>query len=104
MTARTVKTARTARTAKAATGPVHIALKHAGALAPFGYVHVATMSQASRRKALSAAATSMGWLHVLRRLNVLYIYTKNRHPDLAAIFHSDRMYASYRYSKNKATK
>lgn len=83
---------------------VHIQLKHDGMLAQYGYVHVATLSPARRRAALRKAGAALGWLHLLRRLNVLYIYNKNRHPDLADVFERDRVYASAKYALFKSKK
>lgn len=84
-------------------GPVRIRLSHAGVLAPFGYDHVAAKTVAQRRAALRKAAKALGWLHLVRRLNVLYVYDKNRRPALAAKFRADREYASEMYAKAKAT-
>ena len=67
--------------------PVRIHLKSIGALTKFGY-H-ANKSATVRRAALAKAATANGYTEVIRRLNVLYIYNKNKHPTMAAKFKAD---------------
>lgn len=75
-----------------------IVLEHRGVLGAFGYHAVASLSLQERRAALHRAASSLGWPYLVKRLNVLYIFNKNRHPALAAKFKADRMYASSQLS------
>lgn len=63
-------------------------------LAAYGYAGVKNMTVGQRRDALTAAADSLGWRVIVQRLNVLYIYNKNRHPETAALFRQDRDFAS----------
>lgn len=67
--------------------PVRIKLTAIGSLSKFGY-H-ADKSVESRHAALRKAVKANGYTEVIRRLNVLYIYNKNRHPDLAQKFKLD---------------
>jgi hypothetical protein len=66
---------------------VKIVLKKRDTLSKHGYA--ARISERKRRKALRGAVKEHGHLYVIRKLNVLYIYNKNRHPDLAEIFRGD---------------
>lgn len=75
-------------------GAVHIVLQHPGWLGEYGYAHVAALTESVRRAALRRAAADHGWGRIVKRLNVLYIFNKNRRPDLAAVFRADRNYAS----------
>ncbi len=80
---------------------VRIKLRHPGLFGAFGYHRVAELSPAQRRGALKRAAKALGWRYVIRRLNVLYIYNKHRHPDVAALFKADREYASAQLAQSK---
>jgi len=66
---------------------VRIKLKAIGSLTKFGY-H-ANKSVAVRHAALKKAAKANGYNEVIKRLNVLYIYNKNRNPKLAEKFKLD---------------
>lgn len=59
------------------------------------------MSQAKRRAALRRAAKQLGWLYLVRKLNALYVFNKNRHAALAARFRKDREYVSAQYATSK---
>ncbi len=67
--------------------PVRIKLTAVGSLSRFGY-H-ADKSETTRRAALKKAIKANGRTEVIRRLNVLYIYNKNRNPALAHKFKLD---------------
>ncbi len=71
----------------ASKSPVRIKLKAVGSLTRFGY-H-ADKSDAVRHAALKKAIKANGRTEVIRRLNVLYIYNKNRNPKLALKFKLD---------------
>lgn len=81
---------------RAAASKVRIRLQHPGLLGAYGYEDVKAKTVAQRRAALRRAAKDLGWTAVVRRLNVLYIYNKVRHPATAALFREDREYASAR--------
>lgn len=49
-------------------------------------------AQQTRRAALRLTIEERGYVPLIRRLNVLYIYNKNRHPELASVFKSDMQY------------
>lgn len=76
----------TAKTAKTAPR-VRIKLKSVGSLTKFGYG--ADKAAATRRAALLKAAKANGFSEVVRRLNVLYVWNKNKHPALAAKYKQD---------------
>lgn len=73
--------------------PGRIHLKK-GELGKHGYSGVKYLSTAQRRAALRSAAAEFGWSVVQKKLNVLYVYNKYRHPAIAAIFRADAQYAS----------
>lgn len=73
---------------------VHIAMKHKGILAEYGYHDVKHLTLPRRRAALRRAAAHLGWLYLIRKLNALYVFNKHRHPTLAAKFRKDREFAS----------
>lgn len=81
------------KTVSSAARSVMIKLDNRGVLGSFGYKDVKKLSIAARRAALHRAAKQLGWAYIVRRLNVLYIFNKRRHPDTAALFRADRDYA-----------
>jgi len=76
-------------------------MKHPGMLGGFGYHDVKDLPVAKRRTALRRAAKSLGWLYLIRKLNALYVFNKDRHAALAARFEEDRRYASAQYAIGK---
>lgn len=84
--------------------PVRIVIKHRGDLGAHGYTGVAGLTLDTRRAALRRAAAQWGWLHVLRKLNALYVFNKYRNPELAARFMENRNFASREYAALKAAK
>lgn len=64
-----------------------------GQLGKHGYAKVKTLSLTRRRDALRSAAAELGWPTVQRKLNVLFIYNKNRYPAMAALFKEDAVWA-----------
>ncbi len=81
----------------AAQKQVRIKLKAVGSLTKFGYR--ANKSATARRAALKKAAEVNGYNEVVRRLNVLYIYNKNRHPELAAKYKLDMTWVQTQRNK-----
>ena len=59
-----------------------------GELKQFGYA--AHNSVASRHRSLAKAIKKYGDLSVFRKINVLYVFNKNRNPTLASKFNSDK--------------
>ncbi len=68
--------------------PVAIAVRHKGGL--YGYhVHASARArQSALRRAV--AATSRG--EVMKRVNALYVFSKNRAPNLAQVYQRDKDY------------
>ena len=69
-----------------------------GDLAQFGYQHVTSMSAAKRREALALAVKAYGSLTVRRKLNAVYVYTRNTAPASSAIFKADRNWVKAHYA------
>jgi hypothetical protein len=44
------------------------------------------------------------WVTIVKRLNILYIYNKNRHPDIAAKFRRDMKYIQKEFSPDYLSK
>jgi len=61
-----------------------------GDLSRFGYDHITNMTTDARRTALAAAVKAYGSLTLWRKLNALYVYTRNTSPASSAIFKADR--------------
>ncbi len=61
-----------------------------GDLSRFGYDDVISMSEGHRHLALAAAVRSYGSLTVWRKLNAVFVYTKNTSPASSRIFKADR--------------
>lgn len=68
---------------------VRIKLQRKDTLARHGYRDVKDLSVDERRVALAAAIVDYGPTYVIRKLNVLAIYNKNKRPALAAKFRAD---------------
>ena len=61
-----------------------------GDLTRFGYDHVKTMSEGRRHLAIARAVKAYGALSVWRKLNAVYVYTRNTAPASSAVFKADR--------------
>ena len=61
-----------------------------GNLSVFGYKDVRMLSEEHRHTALEAAVSKYGSLSIWRKLNALFVYTKNTAPDSSVLFHADR--------------
>ena len=61
-----------------------------GDLSRFGYDHVVNMTSDARRLALAAAVKEYGSLTLWRKLNALYVYTRNTSPASSTVFKADR--------------
>jgi hypothetical protein len=74
---------------------VRIPVRKSGELKKYGYdIYI---SAAERRAALAKAVKKYGALSVFRKLNVLVIFNKNKHPDLSKKFKSDRDWVGKNY-------
>ena len=71
-------------------GRVGIGPLRQGDLKRFGYDDVVTMSEARRHLALAAAVRAYGALTVWRKINAVFIYTKNTSPASSRVFKADR--------------
>ena len=60
--------------------------------------------QSHRRQILKKLAKRDTWGTIVKRLNVLYIYNKNRHPDTAAKFKRDMKFIHNEFSPDYQTK
>lgn len=72
------------------TGAPGIGPLRKGDLKRFGYTDVASMSEGRRHLALAAAVRAYGSLTVWRKLNAIYIYTRNTAPAASRVFKADR--------------
>lgn len=61
-----------------------------GELAKYGYFSVDTLRVNERRSFLKKAISELGSLSVWKKLNVVYVYNKNKNPELAEKFLADR--------------
>ena len=61
-----------------------------GELSKYGYVAINNLSEHTRHAALSKAVEEFGSLSVWKKVNVLYIFTKNTNPELSAKYNADR--------------
>jgi hypothetical protein len=72
------------------TGAPGIGPLRKGDLTQFGYDNVVSMSEGRRHLALAAAVRAYGPLTVWRKLNAVFIYTKNTSPASSRVFKADR--------------
>ncbi len=68
-----------------------------GSLGAYGYSHITEMSSAARHRALASAIYDENPLSVFRKLNALFVMNRNRHPETAAVFESDRDWVKRTY-------
>lgn len=79
------------------TGAPGIGPLRKGDLRQFGYDNVINMSEARRHLALAAAVRAYGALTVWRKINAVFIYTKNTSPASSRVFKADRDWIKSRY-------
>ena len=70
-----------------------------GDLTGFGYA--VSSSAEKRHKAVSKAAKKYGTVSVIRKLNVLYVYNKNKNPTMAKKVKSDQKGLSKKHKEGK---
>lgn len=68
-----------------------------GDLTQFGYGRVTEMSDGLRHLALARAVSTFGALTVWRKLNAVYVYTRNTSPRSSAVFKADRDWIKSHY-------
>jgi len=73
-----------------------------GDLTKFGYEHVTSLSPLKRKVALAKAVRTYGALTVWRKLNALYVYTKNTAPESSALFDEDRNWVRGKYGLHES--
>jgi hypothetical protein len=61
-----------------------------GELSQFGYTKIIDLSQMSRHIALKKAISAFGSLSVWKKINALYVLTKNTNPTLSKKYNEDR--------------
>lgn len=79
------------------TGAPGIGPLRKGDLKLFGYDNVVSMSESRRHLALTAAVRKYGPLTVWRKLNAVFIYTKNTSPESSRVFKADRDWIKTRF-------
>jgi hypothetical protein len=79
------------------TGAPGIGPLRKGDLKQFGYDNVTSMSEGRRHLALAAAVRKYGSLNIWRKLNAVFIYTKNTAPASSRVFKADRDWIKARY-------
>lgn len=72
------------------TGAPGIGALRKGDLTQFGYTDVTSMSEGRRHLALAKAVRTYGALSIWRKLNAVYVYTRNTSPASSRIFKADR--------------
>ena len=70
---------------------------HKGEMAKFGYSNVLSLSVADRRKALEKAVKAYGPLATWRKVNAVYVYSKNTNPLLSKKYDEDRKWIQQTY-------
>ena len=68
-----------------------------GELARFGYKSVKELSVNERHEALKKAVIELGSLSVWRKLNAVYVYTKNTNPLISSKYNQDRNWVKSTY-------
>jgi hypothetical protein len=68
-----------------------------GELAKYGYADVDSLRLNQRRGFLKKAVSELGSLSVWKKLNVIYVYNKNKNPELAEKFLADRDWVKAKY-------
>jgi hypothetical protein len=76
--------------------PVRIKLQR-GTLSQYGYKNISTMTIKRRRVALKGAIGEYSALSIFHKLNALYVMNKNRNPETARLFNSDKAWVKANY-------
>lgn len=71
-----------------------------GTLTDFGY-HADIKNTEERREKLKMSINKYGWLAVMRKLNLIAIFDKNKHPTKAKVFRADAKWVSRMYNPKK---
>ena len=78
-------------------GELGIGKLREGDLAQFGYEHVTSLDAPRRHLALGRAVAKYGALTVFRKLNAVYVYTRNTAPASSRVFKADRNWVKAYY-------
>jgi len=62
------------------------------------------LTKKERRLILNKLVKQFGWVNIVRKLNVLYIYNKNKHPTTADKFRRDMKYIQKSFSPTSKSK
>ena len=62
-----------------------------------------SLQRTNRREILDKLVKKLGWSNIVKKLNVLYIYNKNRYPINAAKFRRDMYYIQKKHSPKHKT-
>jgi hypothetical protein len=68
-----------------------------GEMSKFGYIGIKHLSRGKRHAALAKAVAALGSLSVWKKINVLYVFFKNTHPDLSNKFNEDKNWIKKTY-------
>lgn len=71
-------------------------LLRSGTLGQFGYKNITKISKEKRTKALGKAIKKLGPLVVMRKVNILMVYSKNN-PKLKKIYENDKKWIYSKY-------
>lgn len=71
-------------------------LLRSGTLGQFGYKNITNLSKEKRSKALAKAIKKLGPLVVMRKVNILMVYSKNN-PKLKKIYENDKKWIYSKY-------
>lgn len=86
------------------TGGPGIGRLREGDLAQFGYKNVTSMTSGERHIALHKAAVHFTPYTLWKKLNAVYIYTRNTAPKSSRIFKADRDWVESHYGITKASR
>jgi hypothetical protein len=76
-----------------------------GQLSQFGYKNVKSMKTEKRHKSLEKAIRKQGYLPIIKKLNAVYVLSKNTDKLSAGVFKKDQQWVSKKYkSLSKKTK
>jgi hypothetical protein len=69
-----------------------------GTLGKYGYKNLKSISTNERHRALSKAIKKLGPLSVMRKINILMVFTKNRQPRLSSMYERDKKWIYRNYT------
>lgn len=63
-----------------------------------------SIKQKDRRSVLDKLVIEYGWSNIVKKLNILYVYNKNRYPQNAMKFRKDMFYVQKKYKPSMSRK